>query len=245
MATAGKGQVVTGFIEGLIKQNTDTDPIMLPFGDKIGGATLNYNSENIIVETYSANGVLGASGSCPLREELSIELTSRNLAWSFLQAATNTLANDAEETEKLSVSVVLPALESPATETEYTLTDTPVTDSVVVADENGVQYDVTVSGSVITFDADYEGSKVTIFYEKAASGTNNEIQIGSGTKLGEIGVYGRFFGCPESILVVVPRANIQANLSLSAGGGDAAEASLTATALRDLKGNFGYLKLLS
>jgi hypothetical protein len=244
---AGSGNIVTGFIEGLIKTN-GTEVIVLPFADKIGGATFRYASENLMVETFSQQGIKGASGSCPFREECSMELTSENLAWSFLQAATNTLAEDSDQLRSRSISVVLTDTDDgPPEVSEYVLDDVEVSllGDVYAADEDGIQYDVevAVSGgdSTFTFDADLTGKKVTIYYQLAASGTNNLIKFGSGQKLGEVGVYGRFFGCPENYQVVIPRGIIQSNLEMSAGDGPGS-AALTVMALRNNVGDYAYLE---
>jgi len=88
--------LLTGFIEGIITYN-DGVAKALPFQDKIEGATFKYMGESLEVETFSALGIKGRSQACPFREECSMELMSKDLAWSFLQAATNTIANDATQ----------------------------------------------------------------------------------------------------------------------------------------------------
>jgi hypothetical protein len=248
MAT-GQGGIYTGFIEGLIKQ-TGGSEIVLPFSDKVGTANFNYSSENVIVETFSSQGIKGASGSCPLREACSIELSSENLAWSFLQAAFNTLAVVGTRVAEQSTSVVLTEVEgtAPNQTSTYTLPfEVSAEVPVVVSDEDGVQYDVTVTVGTgttsIDFDDDFTNEKVTIFYGLAAGTPTipDTINLGSGSKLGEIGVYGRFSGCPDNILVAIPRGIIQSNVTMGAGEG-AASAAMTITALRDSFGNFAYLK---
>ena len=242
----GDGNIISGFIEGALTFDNAGELQMLPFADKVGTATFNYSSENLISETFSAQGIRGASAACPFREECSMSLSSDNLAWAFLQACFNTLAEDDDRAARDQQSVVLTDVDGTPNST-YTLTGIVVsaTDQVIVADEDGVDYAVTatVNGSDtdIVFDDDYTGTKVTISYVTAASGTNNLIKIGSGQKLGEIGLYGRFKGCPDNYLVAIPRAVIQSGVDLTTGD-SAASAGLTATALRDNSGNFAYLK---
>ena len=241
--TAGRGNIVTGFIEGLVIP-TGASPTVLPFANKIGEATFRYNSSNLMVETFSTQGIKGASASCPFREECSIELTSQNLAWSFVQAATNTLAQNNTLPLPTSISLVLSTFV--AGNSTAVLTD--VTASTILpvyaADEDGVQYPITVAvadgDTTFTFTGLHTGKKVTIFYHVAASGTNNLIRLGSGTKLGEIGVYGRFFGCPSNYQVVIPRGIIEANLELSVGE-NPGTASLTVKALQDNNGDYAYM----
>jgi hypothetical protein len=244
---AGAGRVINGFIEGLVRRNT-TPFQVLPFADKIGTAAFNYSSESTIVETFAASGVRGPSGACPFREECSITLGSENLEWSFLQACFNTLAEDDDQIAGRSISTVLStSAGDPAVSTLILNFEVSASVPVQVADEDGVQYTITtVIGTgitTITFDADYTGDKVTVFYGLPPVGTNNLIKVGSGAKLGEIGLYGQFKGCPSNLLVVVPRAIIQSTVAMETGSG-AASASLTATAMRDSFGNYAYLTRL-
>ena len=234
--------LITGFIEGIITYN-DGVAKALPFQDKIEGATFKYMGESLEVETFSALGIKGRSQACPFREECSMELMSKDLAWSFLQAATNTLANDATQNKIETFSAVLSTVNA-TPESTYTLPSTPaVGTTIYVTDLEGTQYDVTVTGTAVVFDADYTDTKVTFHYEVAPTGTNNEIQLGAGSKLGEIGLFGRFFGCPDSLLVRINRAIIDPNLEMGVES-DPATASLVAKALRDPNGNFAVITRL-
>lgn len=242
--------LITGFIEGIITYENNSTAEMLPFSDKIESATFNYSTENLMSETFSNQGIKGASTSCPFREECSMELSSSNLAWSFLQAASNTLARDATVTKRKAVSRVVQSSEISSGDATLEINDWTPADStqILVSDEEGKQYDYTYddaaspptltvmdpSGDIIA------GQKLVISYTEAVSGSNNEIALGSGNKLGEIGLYGRFFGCPDTLLIMIPRAIIQSNLEFSVGE-DSATAALTATALRDKNGNFAVI----
>ncbi|MEB3323229.1 MAG: hypothetical protein VKI81_10450 [Synechococcaceae cyanobacterium] len=198
--------------------------------------------ESLEVETFSSLGIKGRSQACPFREECSIEIMSKDLAWSFLQAATNTIANDATKNKPVTESAVLSTVDITPAST-FTLSETPAAGTTVyVSDLTGTQYSVTVVGTAVTFDADYTGTKVTFHYEVAPAGTNNEIQLGAGSKLGEIGIYGRFYGCPNTLIVRVNRAIIDPNLELGVES-DAATASLVAKALRDPDGNFAVIQV--
>jgi hypothetical protein len=245
--------LMTGFIEGIIKLTDDNQLKMLPFQDKIEGASFKYVTENIISETFGPDGMKGASESCPYRHECSIEISSKNIAWSLMQAATNTLARDAEVDTTRTYSTVLQAADITTGTATLDVTWTPVVGTtVVVADIDGNQYDATwTAGSagppVVPNELEIEGVtaglKVTISYVEAATGTNNEIALGTGPKLGEIGFYGRFSGCPDTYLVQINRAVIQANLDMSVET-EAATASFMAMALRDPAGNFATIKRL-
>jgi hypothetical protein len=242
--------LITGFIEGIITYN-DGAAKALPFQDKIEGVTFNYSSESLFVETFGANGLKGTSEACPYRETCSFELRSKNLAWSFFQAATNTLARDAELTTNQTYSVVLSADDITASVATLDVTWTPAAGTdVIVSDVLGIQYPATFSaGSPNTLEIGdvttpaVAGTKVTINYKEAASGTNNEIALGSGSKIGEIGVYGRFFGCPDSYLIQSNRGIIDSNLSFDLET-DAATAAMTITCLRDANENFAVIKRL-
>lgn len=239
--------LITGFIEGIIKLTDDGQLKMLPFQDKIEGASFKYVTENIISETFGPDGMKGASESCPYRHECSIEISSKNIAWSLMQAATNTLARDAQVAQQRTYSTVLQAADIALGDATLEVTWTPVVGStVLVSDIEGTQYAATwTSGTpnTLVIEDVTAGLKVTVSYQEAATGTNNEIALGTGAKLGEIGFYGRFSGCPDTYLVQINRAIIQANLDLSIES-DAATASFMAMALRDPDGNFATITRL-
>jgi len=236
--------LITGFIEGLIKYDAAGVSKALPFQDKIEGANFKYMSESLLVETFGQDGMKGASEACPYRHECSIEFNSKNLAWSFLQAATNTIARASTVPSQITYSQVLTADTITAGTSTLTVDWTPVAGTdIIVSDINGIQYDVTLDSGSLEIEGVTAGLKVTITYTEAPSGSNNEIALGSGAKLGEIGVYGRFNGCPDTLLVQVNRAIIDANLEFAVGT-DAASATLVAKALRDPAGNFATIKRL-
>jgi YD repeat-containing protein len=241
--------IITGFVEGLITYTESGTAKMLPFADKIENATFTYTSESVMSETFSNQGIKGVSASCPFRESCSMQLGSSNLAWSFLQAASNTLARDGSINPRKSYSYVVQDADLDTGDATISVDFTPVNtngDSILVADENGKHYEVTYddsAGTITVTDPNGDitaGQKLIISYKEAASGTHNEIALGSGSKLGEIGLYGRFFGCPDTLLIAIPRARIDSNLEMSVGE-EAASASLTATALRDNNGNFAVI----
>lgn len=245
--------LITGYIEGIITANPSGSLIALPFQDKIEGAKFTYLSESLIVETFGEDGMKGASEACPYRHECMVELRSKNLAWSFLQAAANTLARNALLPTKRTFSYVVQAADITSDVATIDVTWSPVVGTdIVVADIEGVNYEgiTFTSGTpnTLAFGSTNTpataGLKVTISYYEAASGDNNEIAIGSGTKLGEIGIFGRWFGCPDTLAIQVNRAIIDANLELDVES-DAAGASLTAKALRDINGNFAVIKRMA
>jgi hypothetical protein len=241
--------IISGFIEGIITYN-DGVAKALPFQDKIEGAKFTYNSESLFVETFGADGMKGASESCPYRHECMVELRSKNLAWSFLQAASNTLARDSILPEKVTYSYVVQSGDITADVATIDVEWSPAADTgIVVADINGINYEdieyTSGTPNTLAFGGSntpvVAGTRVTISYYLTASGTNNEIAIGTGDKLGEIGIYGRWYGCPDTLAIQVNRAIIDANLELDVES-DAAAAALTARALRDVNGNFATIK---
>lgn len=228
-----------GFVQGLIKYDDNGTYRTLPFDTFIENATLNVTSESLEAETFNDNGIKSISSRCTIRQMAEVTLESTDITKTFLQAATNTLIRDAELPRQKTISVVL--ADVVATESVYTIPDTPLVGTdVIVTDVNSVEYAVTVAGSVLTFDADYTGTRVTITYTVAASGTLNEIAIGSGAELGEVGLYGVFKGCGQDILLTMNRASIDANLSMAVGT-DAATASMIAKGMRDINGNIAIL----
>ena len=242
----GQGNTYNGFLEGSVRQNGG-DLDFLPFGD-VGEATMIYNSENTIIETFSRTGIKGASSSCPLREELSFQVSSESITWNLLQIALNTRAEDNDQNLERSDTFTLTTVSGTEPNEVSTLVlpfAVSVAADVVVADVEGVQFDVSTSVdanvTTVTFDDDYTGQVVSVKYSLAPTGENNLIKVGQGAKLGEVGVYGRFKGCPDSLLVVVPRGIIQSELNLSAADG-AASAGFTIQALRDSQGNYAYVQ---
>lgn len=233
--------ILTGFIEGVVTYSNDGTPELLPFQDKIEGATFRYQGESIDVETFSAEGIKGLSASCPFRQMAEFELMSKDLAWSFLQAATGYLAKTSTLPVFATESFVVPAPVTPATDSVVTLSNTPLlTEDIYASDINGLQYDISVSGDEVTFDGDQSGNKVTIHYFYAPPVGTAEIALGSSQSIGEIGVYGRFFGCPESLLVVAKRGIIIPNLEMAVES-DGAQASLTVKCMRDENGDFARI----
>lgn len=239
--------LITGFIEGLITFDSEGSLRALPFQDKIEDATLSYTTENLFSETFGADGRKGMSEACPFRHELSVTLSSTNLAWSFLQAATNTLARDAEVPKRWAYSHVIKEAEITGGDATLEVDWTPVVGTdVLVSDIEGNQYDVTFSTgtpNTLVIEGVTAGQSVNISYVRPASGTNNEIALGSGEMLPEIGFYGRFFGCPDTLLVQVNRAIIQSELSMQVNTSPAS-AALTLMALRDAEGNFATIEKL-
>ena len=240
--------MITGFIEGLLLYDVAGDLQALPFQDKIEGASFKYATESLFVETFGQDGMKGASEACPFRHDCSIELRSKNLAWSLLQAATNTIARAAQVGVRTQFSQVLTASDITAGTANLEVTWAPAVGSaVVVSDIDGINYAaVYTTGTPNTLEIAgvTAGLKVTVSYVLPPIGANNEIALGSGSKLGEVGLYGRFFGCPDTLIVQINRAIIDANLDLSVET-DSASASLMARALRDADGNFATIRRLS
>lgn len=239
-------RIITGFIEGIIRTTTAGDEIILPFSDKIEGVTFRWESENTIVETFSQQGIKGATAACPFREMGSIEFRSKALAWSFLQAATGYLDQEATDPEPVTFSTVLSQTSgSPGSEVStITLPSTPVVGlSVLVADEDGKQIAGTVSGTTVTLTENLTNQKVTVNYFKTPIADTRQIALGAGTRIGEVAVYGQFFGCPGSILMYANRGVIKSALEFGIET-DAAQAALTIDLLRDDKGAFAYLTKL-
>lgn len=234
--------IISGLAEGVIDGfDANGDPILLPFTDRIENATVNYSSTQLMVKTYSAQGIKGASAACPFEEELTLEFETGDITWAFMQAASTTLARAGTVNRRISETVVLTDVTADPF-SEYTLQSAPAIGTTpLAANEEGVNYPISVAGNVVTFEEDLTGAKVVISYEVAPSGgANDEIALGAGTRLSEVGFYGRFFGCPDNYLIVVPRLALQAELSLGIGS-DPATAKIAGTALRDDAGAYAYI----
>jgi hypothetical protein len=245
--------IISGYIEGILTFDQSGNAKALPFQDKIEGATFTYNTESLLVETFGGDGMKGASDACPYRHECMIELRTKNLAWSFLQAASGALARDAIEPTKVTYDYVVTTDDITGDTATIDVTWTPqINTDIVVADIDGINYgDITfTSGTPNTLafgDATtpaVAGVKVTISYFEAPTGTNNEIGLGTSERLPEVGLYGRWYGCPDTLAIQVNRAIIDSQLELGVES-EAASAALTARALRDTNGNFAIIKRIT
>jgi len=234
--------IITGFIEGIAVYDSAGNPQLLPFQDKIEGAKFNYASETLKVETFSSGGIKGNSAACPFREECSWELMSKDISWAFLQAVTATLDQASTIAYRTSDTVVLST--NDGTDSTIELGTAPAAGiTVLVSDLNGTTYQADLSGSTVTLtgEGDLTGTKVTVSYGTTPGVSAREIDLGgSANKLTEIGLYGTFFSCPNSLIIVSNRVSIEANLNMEVGEGPA-EAILKGTALRDSTGSFARI----
>ena len=233
-----------GFIQGCVWEGSGDTRIFLPFQDTVINAEFTYTGELAMAETYSDQGVLGASQACLQKEECGFNMSTNDLSWSMLQAAT--LSSSAARTKPILVTESFTASNVTADPfTTVTLTHTPITtpeelteaglpsSGVSVADIEGTQLPGTVAGSVVTLAADVTGDRITVQYLRAPLSGEEVIYLGSGARRKQVGVYGTFFGCPGSLLIVAPKTAVVPNLSLGVSSGSTAEISLELKVLRD------------
>jgi hypothetical protein len=234
--------ILKGFVNGTVWAGEGSSRIMLPFQDTVVQAEMTYTGELVMTETFSGQGILGASGACLQKEAVGFTLSSDDLSWSLLQAATLSEAVEREEPVLVTETVTLVdvvATESTLT-TQYTPVVTPAklvavglpSNGISVAGIDGEQYVATISGSLVTLDDDYTGKTVTIQYLRAPITGEEVIYLGSGARRQNVGIYGKFFGCPGSILVVAPYCAVKPNLSLGVSSGSIASVGLELMALR-------------
>lgn len=227
--------LITGFIEGTVNYMDGNTPKMLPFQDKVEEASFKYSGELLMSETFSAQGIKGASSACPFSEEASFELKTTNISWAFLQASVGQA--DSARTAPIPVSF------SGITDgdAELTLPSAPASGLTVTAsDEFGVQYEVTVTGSTVAFGDGQENKKVTVSYFTNPANNQRELALGKNERLGEFSVYGRFFGCPDTYLIYAKRVIVKPELDLGVGA-NPASAGMTLQCLRDADGAFAYI----
>ena len=235
--------LLTGFIEGNVIYQDNGTPKLLPFADKTEEASFIYKGENLIVETFSQAGIKGASAACPYREEAMFELSTSNITFAYLQAATGQLASERTAAIPVTNSYVLSTVSG--SDSTLVLPETPVTGTaIVVANEEGLQYAVTASSATLTFDDDYTGEKVTVSYFKAAAAGQKEIALGKAERTGEFSLYGRFFGCPDTYLIYAKRVIVQPNIDARVGS-NPAKVGMTLQCLRDDDGAFAYVMPLA
>ena len=233
--------ILKGFVNGTIWSGKGASRIMLPFQDTVISAEFNYSGDLVMTETFSEQGILGASAACLQKEACGFTLSSDDLSWSMLQAAT--LSDSVNRTEPVMVTetVVLSQLDTNST---HTLEYTPVVTApeleaaglpsvgVSVAGIDGEQYTPTIAGSIVTLDDDYTGESVTFQYLRAPLTGEETIYLGQGNRRQNVGVYGKFFGCPGSLLIVAPNCAVNPNLSMGVSDGNIASVGLELMALR-------------
>lgn len=252
---ASKIGLIKGFVQGAVWSGKAGQRVLLPFQDTVLEAAFTYGGELVEAMTFSDQGVLGTSQSCLQSEECGVTMSTEDLSWSFLQAATLSTAQTRTDPVLVTESFTLSEVDtgnstfaisdaidtsSAATLDLYGLD----TDGISVADIDGNQIPATVSGQTITLDADYTGQTVTAQYTRAALSDEEVIYLGSGARRQTVGVYGRFFGCPGTLLIVVPKAAVQPGLEFGVSGGSVASLGLNLKAIRQ-NGYFAEITRLS
>jgi hypothetical protein len=239
---AQKIGLLKGFAQGAVWEGQGGSRILLPFQDTVISATMAYTGELAMTETFSDQGILGASQACLQKEAVEFTLESSDLSWSMLLAAT--LSSSVARTAPVMVSETFTASDVDDDNTVHLLSAVPVVTApelvaaglpgsgVSVADINGSQIVGTLTGSTLTLDDDYTGSAITVHYLRAPLDGEETIYLGSGDRREQVGFYGKFFGCPGSLLVVAPRCAVQPNLSAGVSDGSTASLGLSLKALR-------------
>ena len=234
--------ILKGYVNGTVWEGKGASRIMLPFQDTVVEAEFTYTGELVMTETFSEQGILGASAACLQKEACGFTLSSDDLSWSLLQAAT--LSSAAERTAPVMVTETVVLSQVATDVSTYTLQYTPVTTApeleaaglptvgVSVAGIDGEQYTPTIAGSVVTLDDDYTGESVTFQYLRAPLTGEETIYLGQGARRQNVGVYGRFFGCPGSLLIVAPNCAVNPNLAMGVSDGNIASVGLELMALR-------------
>lgn len=229
----------TGFIEGVATYTKSGDVKLLPFEDKIAEAELMINGDLLFAETIGFDGIYGKSAACFHKREVSFKFMSQDISWSFLQLAMSQAST--ARTAPVPVGKTLQVGASGA----VTLPSAPVSGQpIAVADIEGVDMVFTVTGSTVTITGPTvpaQGSRVTVSYFEAAPTNAKEIAVGTGEIIKEVSLYGRFYGCPDSLLVIANRVVVKPTVTLGVKSGSAASAGLEAMALRDTLGNFAYI----
>ena len=223
--------LLTGYIGGLIRwvESNPTATKIIPFQSTIENVTLNYTGELQESKTFNNRGIKVTTAACLTSVDASIEFTTTNITFGFLQAAAATLAEDNGGDIYVSTTAVVPV------NGQIPLQFTPVANTAVCATVDGTMVAGTVSGSTftITTPAPLVGKRVTVSYLKAVGDpAERVIRVGSGAPLPVVGVYGRFFSCEDSYTFMANRVIIVPNLNLSVGDSPA-EIGFTGTILAD------------
>lgn len=226
----------TGFVQGGVTFDDAGTAKLLPFEDTIAEAELSVTGDLLFAETFGFDGIVGKSAACFHKREVGLKFMSNDISWSFLQAALAQVATARTAPININETHVVSATGT------VTLDHTPVVGQpVIAADIEGKPYANTTTGSTVTLtSAPPAGSRVTVSYSRAASSAS-ELAIGTGKIIKEMSLYGRFYGCPDELLVIVPRVVVKPNVTLGVKSGSSASAALEAMALRDVAGNFAYI----
>ena len=239
---AKKLGILKGFVQGSVWSGEGNSRILLPFQDTVISAEFSYSGELVETNTFSDQGILGASAACLQKEMCGFTLSSDDISWSLLQAAT--LSTAATRSKPVMVTETIVASELDTGNTTFTLEHTPVVAPAdleeaklpdvgfSVANIDGKQIVPTASGSVLTLDADYTGETITVQYLRAPLTDEEVIYLGQGARRQEVGVYGKFFGCPGSLLIVAPKCAVSPNMSLGVSDGSVASVGLELKVLR-------------
>jgi hypothetical protein len=227
----------TGFVQGGVTFDDAGTAKLLPFEDTIAEAELSITGDLLFAETFGFDGIVGKSAACFHKREVGLKFMSNDISWAFLQAALAQVATTRTAPININETHVVGAGGT------VTLDHTPsVGQPIIVADIEGKHYANTAVAAVVTItSAPPVGSRVTVSYSKAAPGTATELAIGTGKIIKEMSLYGRFYGCPDELLVIVPRVVVKPNVTLGVKSGSSASAALEAMALRDVAGNFAYI----
>ena len=234
--------ILKGFVNGTVWEGEGASRIMLPFQDTVVQAEFTYTGDLVMTETFSEQGILGASAACLQKEACGFTLSSDDLSWSLLQAST--LSSAVERTKPVMVTETITLNQLDEGNSTHTLAYTPVvtapelaeaglpTVGLSVAGIDGQQLTPTIAGSIVTLDDDYTGDNVTFQYLRAPLTGEETIYLGSGDRRQNVGVYGKFFGCPGSLLIVAPNCAVNPNLAMGVSDGSIASVGLELMALR-------------
>lgn len=244
--------IIKGFAEGGVYINPASgDRILLPFPD-VTEASLSYSGDLAVSETFNGAGILSASRACLAREELSMTLNTNSLTWSHLQVAATSTGQASTANRLKQDEIVLTEVDGSSGNSTFTTSQTPLSDpadlealglptiGAIVSDEDGNQLTLstfaTGSGEL---DADFTGTRIYVQYGVAPSANDREILLGgSANRFTNTGVYGRFFGCPGTFLVVMDDAAIAPGVDASVNGTDPLSLGVT---LQGIRGSKGYL----
>lgn len=234
--------IYKGFVQGSIWAGKGAQRVYLPFQDTITEAKFMYSGEVVESQTFSDAGVLGTSQACLQSEEAGFELSTSDISWNILLAAT--LSDSKIRTKPVLVTETITLSQLTAGDSSFTTQSVPVLDSATqdeyglpasgfsVADLTGKQYAGALTGSSVVLDDDYSGERVTIQYLRAPLTGEEVVYLGAGNRRQQVGIYGKFFGCPGSILIVAPTCSVVPKLDFGVSGGNIASAGLTLKCIR-------------
>lgn len=214
--------ILNGFIDGFLRWTANEVAVGLPL-PKILTAEFVYEGTLDMATSLSNQGVRSVSASTLGEESGMINCSAEDLEWVLFQVSTGYLDEAAEGNVPVVEYITLSTVGGGGDSTLVTRYPVVADTDVVVADYLGSQYTntvVTTTNSTVTLTGagDKTGTRVAVSYFRAlGSPAERRIRLGASTRLPRFGLYGRFYGNGETLLVFANNAVVKPSANLAGG----------------------------